>query len=196
MTLFQEDISCLCIKCVFTVRYNEFPLGSSTKSGSHVYFLLIVAMVLLLWCQIVLLWHQVTIVTSEQHLWQNKSITQKTCNRKYTWLPFMLVPPSEYSIWGTENWRNNHSKSYTLFSPPFSDISSIHNIYLKYPLFPRNWEYRFVSKYLQKSDLTNTYISCGCWLAERQFPTTCHNNSVLCHLAITVSMAEVKYLDI
>ncbi len=80
------------------------PLGSSSKKGNHVYFLLIVAMVLLLWRQIELSWHQVTMVASEQHLWQNNSITQKTCNRKYTWLPFLLLPPRGYSIRGTENW--------------------------------------------------------------------------------------------
>ncbi len=57
----------------------EYPLGGSSKKGSHVYFLLIVAMVLLeLWHQIVLLWHH--------------SITQKTCNRKYTWLPLCYCP--------------------------------------------------------------------------------------------------------
>ncbi len=48
----------------------EYPLGGSVKKSSHAYFLLIVAMVLLLWCQIVLLWHQVTMVASEQHLLQ------------------------------------------------------------------------------------------------------------------------------
>ncbi len=45
-------------------------IGGSSKRGSHVYFLLIVAMVVLLWCQIVLLWHQVTMVASDQHLYQ------------------------------------------------------------------------------------------------------------------------------
>ncbi len=67
-------------------------------------------MVLLLWCQIVLLWHHVTMVASEQHLykknstiWQNNCITQKTCNRKYTWLPLLLLLPSGYYVWGTEN---------------------------------------------------------------------------------------------
>ncbi len=42
----------------FSVPQIEYPLGGSTKIGSHVYFLLIVAMVLLLWRQIVLLWRQ------------------------------------------------------------------------------------------------------------------------------------------
>ncbi len=56
----------------FSVPQIEFPPGGSSKKGIHVYFLLIVAMVLLLWCQIVLLWHQITIVTSEQHLYQTK----------------------------------------------------------------------------------------------------------------------------
>ncbi len=67
----------------FSVLQIEYPLGSSSKKGSHVYFLLIVAMVLLLWRHIVLLWHQVTMVASEPHFWQNNNITQKTCNRKY-----------------------------------------------------------------------------------------------------------------
>ncbi len=46
---------------------------------------------------------------SEQHLYQtiaqlDNSITQKACNRKYTCLPLMLLPPSGYSIRGTENY--------------------------------------------------------------------------------------------
>ncbi len=67
----------------FSVPQIKCPLGGSSKEGSHVYFLLIVTMVLLLWGQIVLLWHQVIMLASEQLLWQNNSITQKTCNRKY-----------------------------------------------------------------------------------------------------------------
>ncbi len=51
--------------------------GGSNKIGSHAYFLLIVAMVLLLWRQIVLLWHQVTMVTSEQHLYQTIILPRK-----------------------------------------------------------------------------------------------------------------------
>ncbi len=43
---------------------NRIPTRGSSKKGSHVYFLLIVAMVLLLWRQVC------TIVTSEQHLYQ------------------------------------------------------------------------------------------------------------------------------
>ncbi len=54
----------------FLVPQIEYPLGGSSKKCSHVYFLLLVAMVLLLWRQIVLLWHQVTVVASEQHLYQ------------------------------------------------------------------------------------------------------------------------------
>ncbi len=41
----------------FSLSQIEYPLGGSSQKCSHVYFLLIVAMVLLLWCQIVLLWH-------------------------------------------------------------------------------------------------------------------------------------------
>ncbi len=48
----------------------KYTLGGSSKKGSHVCILLIVAMVLLLWHQIVLLWHQVTMVSSKQNLYQ------------------------------------------------------------------------------------------------------------------------------
>ncbi len=61
----------------FSVPQIEYPLGGSSKKGSHIYFLLIVAMVLLLWCQIVLLWHQVTMVASEQHSYQTIILPRK-----------------------------------------------------------------------------------------------------------------------
>ncbi len=54
----------------------EYPLGGSSKKGSHVYFLLTVAMVLLLWHQIALLWHQFTIVASK-HLYQTIVLSRK-----------------------------------------------------------------------------------------------------------------------
>ncbi len=41
----------------FSVPQIEYTPGGSSKKGSHVYFLLIVAMALLLWRQVVLLWH-------------------------------------------------------------------------------------------------------------------------------------------
>ncbi len=102
---------CSMMHSEFAVPQIEYPLGGSSKQGSHIYFLLIVAMALLLWCQIVLLWHHITMVASEQHLYQtivqfDKTIViiQKTCNRKYTWRPFLLLLPSGYYIWGTENY--------------------------------------------------------------------------------------------
>ncbi len=52
-------------------------MGAVARKGSHVYFLLIVAMVLLLWRQIVLLWHQVTMVALEQHLYQTIVLPRK-----------------------------------------------------------------------------------------------------------------------
>ncbi len=55
----------------------EYPLGGSSKKGSHVYVLLIVAMVLLLWRQIVLLWPQITMVESDQHLYQTIVLPRK-----------------------------------------------------------------------------------------------------------------------
>ncbi len=42
----------------FSVPQIEYTLGGTSKMGSHVYFLLMVAMVLLLWRHIVLLWRQ------------------------------------------------------------------------------------------------------------------------------------------
>ncbi len=62
---------------IFSVPQIEYPLGGSSKKGSHDYFLLIVAMVLLLWRQIVLLWHQITMVASEQHLYQTIVLPRK-----------------------------------------------------------------------------------------------------------------------
>ncbi len=61
----------------FSVPQIEHPLGCCSKKGSHVYFLLIIAMVLLLWLQIVLLWHQVTMVAPEQHLYQTIALPRK-----------------------------------------------------------------------------------------------------------------------
>ncbi len=55
---------------------------------------------------VLLLWHGSiwkTFISNNSTIWQNNSITQKTCNRKYTWLHVLLLPPSGYSIWGTEN---------------------------------------------------------------------------------------------
>ncbi len=42
----------------FSVPQIEYTLGGTSKMGSHIYFLLIVAMVLLLLRHIVLLWRQ------------------------------------------------------------------------------------------------------------------------------------------
>ncbi len=68
-------------RCKSSVPQIEYPLESSSKKGSHVYFLLIVAMVLLFWHQIVLLWHQVTMVASEQHLYQTIVLPRKLTTR-------------------------------------------------------------------------------------------------------------------
>ncbi len=77
----------------FSVPQIEHPLGSSNKKGSHVYVLLIVAIVLLLWHQIVLFCHQITMVASEQHLYQTIVLPRKlaTGSIQY-WLPFLLLP--------------------------------------------------------------------------------------------------------
>ncbi len=89
----------------FSLPQIEYPQGGSSKKGSHVYLLLIVAMVvLLLWHQIVLFWHQVTMVASEKHLYQTIVLPRKlTTGSIYTWLPFLLLSLSGYSIRSTEN---------------------------------------------------------------------------------------------
>ncbi len=59
--------------------------------------------VLLLWHQMELLWHHYHHGNIRTTFISNNSITQKTCNKKYTWLPFLLLSPSGYSNWDTEN---------------------------------------------------------------------------------------------
>ncbi len=90
----------------FSVTQIEYPLGDSSKKGNHVYFLLIVAMSD---CTIVTSDHhgstRTTFISNNSTIWQNNSITQKTCNWKYTWLPFLLLFPSVYSIRGTMYWE-------------------------------------------------------------------------------------------
>ncbi len=105
-------ISKVIISIYFLSTSNGMPTRGSSKEGSHVYFLLIVAIVLILWRQIVLLWHQVTMVASEQHLYQTIVHFDKTIL-----LPRKLVIGSihdyifcyclsnGYSIWGTENYN-------------------------------------------------------------------------------------------
>ncbi len=103
----KKVAKCQSIVGQFSVHEIEYPLGGSSKNGSHIYFLLIVAMVLLLWHQIVLLWHHVTMVASEQHLYQivqfDKTIVlprKLATGSIHDYL--LLLPPSGYSIWGTE----------------------------------------------------------------------------------------------
>ncbi len=61
----------------FSVPQIDYHLEGSRTKGGHVYFLLIVVMVLLLWHQIVQLWHQVTMVASEQQLYQTMVLPRK-----------------------------------------------------------------------------------------------------------------------
>ncbi len=49
----------------FSVPQIEYPLGGSSKKGSHVYFLLQVFWVILLFCQIVLLFDINVVLTSQ-----------------------------------------------------------------------------------------------------------------------------------
>ncbi len=98
----------------FPVPRIEYPLGGSSKKGSHVYFLLQVFWVILSFCQIILLFDIDVVLMSTMVTWcHNSTIWCHNCSimatmdRKYTLLPFLLLPPSGYSIWGTENWCND-----------------------------------------------------------------------------------------
>ncbi len=95
------------ISSEFSVPQVEYPLGGSRKKGSHVYFLLIVAMVLQLWHQIVLLSHQVTMIASEQHLYQTIVLPRKLATGSIHDY-FFATANSGYSNWSTENWSVSH----------------------------------------------------------------------------------------
>ncbi len=88
----------------FSVPQIEYPLGGSSKKGSHVYFLLHVFWVILLFCQKCCSDATMVIWCHNSTIWCHYSSTMSTITRKYTWLPFVLLSPSGYSIWGTENW--------------------------------------------------------------------------------------------
>ncbi len=95
------------INIQFSVPQIEYPLGGSSKKGSHVYSCHGTTIVRSDCTIVTLGYHgsiRTTFISNNRTIWQDNSITQKICNRKYTWLPFSLLPHSGYSIWGTENW--------------------------------------------------------------------------------------------
>ncbi len=74
-------------------------------------------------------------------IWRQNSITITTINRKYTWLPFLLLPPSGYSIWDTENYGDpktwwNLSHWNTKLTTVFSLVNAYPHLYKKYS---KNW---------------------------------------------------------
>ncbi len=88
---------------------NRIPTRGSSNKGSHVYFLLIHGTTVVMSdCTIVTSGHhgstRTTFILKNSTIWQHYSNTPKTCTRKYTWLPFLLLPPSGYSCWDTENY--------------------------------------------------------------------------------------------
>ncbi len=90
----------------FSVPQIEYPLDRSSKKCSHVYFLLQVFWVILLFCQIVLLFDiNVTMVTwcHNSTIWCHNSSTMTTINRKYACLHSLLLLPCAYFIWGNQN---------------------------------------------------------------------------------------------
>ncbi len=75
----------------------EYPLGCSGKKGNHVYFLLQVFWVILLFIQIVLLFDinvvlMLPCMVTWCTIWCQNSCAMVTINRKYTWLPFYYCP--------------------------------------------------------------------------------------------------------
>ncbi len=83
----------------FSVPQIQYPLGGNSQKRSHVYFLLQV-----FWVKIIV-WYKcrsdATVVTwcHNSTIWCHNSSTMANINRKYTWLPFLLLPPSVYFIW-------------------------------------------------------------------------------------------------
>ncbi len=113
---------------------NRMPTMGCSKKCSHVYFLMIVAMVLLLWHQIILLWNRVTMVASEQHLYQ--TIVQ--FDKRIVWprkletggihdYSFLVLSPCGYSIWGTEN-----SCIFQYFENNNYSLQTVHYVYWWY----------------------------------------------------------------
>ncbi len=61
----SQSMSMITVVLQFSVPQLEYPLGGSSKKGSHVYFLLQVFWVILLLCQIVLLFDINVVLTSQ-----------------------------------------------------------------------------------------------------------------------------------
>ncbi len=66
-----------------------------------------------------------TFISDNSTIWQNNSIPQNICNRKYTRQSFLLLPPIGYSIWGSENCEYEYLVKYSLIA-----IITIVNAYI------------------------------------------------------------------
>ncbi len=109
-----QDSHKVCIqshnKWKFTAPQIEYPLVGSNKKVvmyTSCWYICHCTTIATSDCTIVTSDHhssiRTTFISNNSTIWQNNSITQKPCNRKYTWLPFLILPPCGHSIWGTEN---------------------------------------------------------------------------------------------
>ncbi len=82
----------LCQPILSTCTSNRIPTRGSSKKGSHVYFLLQVFWVILLFD--INVFSDATMVNCchNSTIWHHNSITMATITRKYTWLPFCYCP--------------------------------------------------------------------------------------------------------
>ncbi len=108
----------------FSVPQIEYHVGGISKKSIHVNFLLIVAMVLLLWRQIVILWHQVTMVTSEKHLYPTIVLARKRATGSIHDYLFCYCPL--VGIWGSENYNETN---YAVYNSNVKTVRTIsHNV--------------------------------------------------------------------
>ncbi len=116
-----------------------------------------------------------TFISDNSTIWQNNSITQKTGNRKYTWLPFLQLPPSGYSIRGTENCQWD--------SLPWSSLLLSHLILMSYGLNGFwSWYYRSAVAWQKGQD--------------REFGLHPQNILPLLGALICICISEIKMVNI
>ncbi len=92
---------------------NRINNRGSCRKGSHVYFLLQVFWVILLFdINVVLMlpwWPDITIVQSDITVVVPWQLSTGSIHD----YPFLILPPSGYSIWGTENWSGPTFHTFT-----------------------------------------------------------------------------------
>ncbi len=130
-----------------------------------------------------------TFISDNSTIWWNNIITQKACNRKYTWLPFLVLHPSGYSIWGTENWLIFEGEcEMKLHKTVLS-----HFIYKLYKMYEYNtMTLRYMFTIVITASLVDVYTGFSCifcmsfhthfWCVPWQWFLPCHNPCRIVHM--------------